>query len=249
MAHMQTLARHAPARGMGHPMVTPEDVLSQLRDLEARHAPLSVRLGNEHEFFNSRLLRMDPSHGWLFLEELMPYQGHLRVAPGQPMHVYAVIGDLGAHFCTEVLHTGEHDGVGFYVLGLPDYMDSEQKRTHFRTPVEQALNSPLTLTNRDGRQFTGRLVDVSLGGLRAHFDLDTPISSRDLLNVKGLTLPGTPPIDCGLQVRFAREEKGKGLRLVGGRFFDLNPEDEQHLLRALLVLEREQSHQHRGAED
>ncbi|MCG5516044.1 MULTISPECIES: flagellar brake protein [unclassified Ectothiorhodospira] len=248
MAQMQTLARHAPAIELGRPMMTADDILSQLRELEARGAPLSVRLGNEQEFFNSRILRMDPSHGWLFLEELVPYQGHLRVAPRQPMHVYAIIGEMGAHFCSKVLHTGEHDGVAFYVLGLPEHMDSEQKRTHFRTPVEQALDTPLTLTNREGRQFTGRLVDVSLGGLRAYFDLDTPIGARELLNVKGLTLPGIPPIDCGLQVRFAREDKGKGLRLVGGRFFDLNPEDEQHLLRTLLLLEREQTH-HGGRRD
>ncbi|ANB01006.1 flagellar brake protein [Ectothiorhodospira sp. BSL-9] len=249
MAQMQTLARQTPAREVGQPMMTPDDILAQLRDLEARHAPLSVRLGNEQDFFNSRLLRMDPSHGWLFLEELKPYQGHLRVAPGQPMHVYAVFGDMGAHFCTEVMHTGEHDGVAFYVLGLPEKMDSEQKRTHFRTPVEHSLGTRVTLTNRDGRQFTGRLVDVSLGGLSAHFDLDTPISAPELLDVKGLQLPGIPPIDCGLQVRFARDDKDKGLRLVGGRFFDLTPEDERHLLRTLLVLEREETQHHRRHDD
>ncbi|MBK1673460.1 hypothetical protein CKO35_09080 [Ectothiorhodospira shaposhnikovii] len=226
----------------GGPDHSRERVIALLRDLEARRASLSVRFEHDQEFYQSTLNRMDPSRGWLFISELTPYQGNLRMAAGQQVHLYAVLKESCLHFRTVLLHSGEHDGEAFYVLSVPSELDREQKRTHFRAPVDDASGTPITLINRDGRPFTGHLMDISLGGLKAVFPLKTPIHARDLLTLTKLNLPGTESVECGVQVRFVSDSRETGQRLVGGRFFGLSPEDEQRLLRGLLLMERERLH-------
>ncbi|EHQ52161.1 glycosyltransferase-like protein [Ectothiorhodospira sp. PHS-1] len=220
-----------------------ESVGTLLRDLEARRASISIRFGQDQEFYHSTLNRMDPSRGWLFLSQLTPYQGNLRMATGQQIHMYAVFNESCLHFRAEVLHSGEHDGEAFHVVSIPTELDSEQKRTHFRAPMDGASSIPVTLVDRDGRQFIGSLVDISLGGLRAVFPLKTPIHAKDLLTLSKLAFSDIELVQCGIQVRFASDDRETGARLVGGRFYDLSQADEQALLRTLLLMERERVHQ------
>ncbi|MCG5501216.1 flagellar brake protein [Ectothiorhodospira lacustris] len=239
----QTTVRTPPPGHPGDRILRQERINALLRDLEARRASISIRFGQDQEFFHSTLNRMDPSRGWLFLSELSPYQGNLRMAAGQQVHVYAVLNASCLHFRAEVLHSGEHDGEAFYVVSMPAELDSEQKRAHFRAPVDDALGTPVTLVDRDGRHFNGNLADISLGGLRAAFPIKTPIHARDLLTLSKLVLSGNEPIECGIQIRFASDDRETGERLIGGRFYDLSQTDEQTLLRALLLMERERVHQ------
>ncbi|MFP4160588.1 MAG: flagellar brake protein [Ectothiorhodospira sp.] len=234
--------RTRPSSSGQRPVEDPDTVLARLRDLEARHTHLNIRLDNEPDFFSSQLMRLDPGHGWLFLEELTPYQGHLRVAPGRTMQVYTLLDGMPLHFKSPVLHTGEHDDTAFYVVGLPESMDDEQKRTHFRTRLADKPHVELVIRDRDGGSYPGRLEDLSLGGLRALLPVGTPIGSGDLLQVEDLTLPGEPPIRCGLQVRCVREDRALGGLIVGGRFFDLGEQEAQRILRELLRLERDHHH-------
>ncbi|WP_200179997.1 flagellar brake protein [Ectothiorhodospira mobilis] len=228
-----------PPSKHGHPHGEPDTILIRLRELEARQTSLHVRLDSEPEFFSTRLLRLDPGHGWLFLEELTPYQGHLRVAPGRIMQIYTTIDGRPLHFQSPVLHTGEHDDAAFYVVAIPETMDEAQKRLHFRTHMAGRSPVELTVQDRDGSEYPGYLDDLSLGGLRALLPGEPPVGRGDLLQVKDLALPGEPPITCGLQVRFARQDAHRGGMLLGGRFFDLEEAEAQRLLRVLLRLERE----------
>ncbi|SEQ11592.1 c-di-GMP-binding flagellar brake protein YcgR, contains PilZNR and PilZ domains [Ectothiorhodospira magna] len=213
------------------------------RQLEAQQALINVRFDGDHEFFHGTLSRMDPSRGWLFLSELSPYQGNLRMAPGQPVHLYGILENQCLHCQTDTLHSGEHDGEAFHVLAMPTTLDSEQKRAHIRARVGGGQGPSITLINEAGRRFRGQLVDISLGGLSAAFSPDTPIHDRELLTVVDLALPGILPIECGMQVRFASDHQQAGERMIGGRFFDLAPEDEQALLRSILIMEREKRRQ------
>ncbi|MCG5513581.1 flagellar brake protein [Ectothiorhodospira shaposhnikovii] len=235
---------HSPPPGSRREHIPRQERINALlRDLEARRASISIRFGQDQEFFHGTLNRMDPSRGWLFLSELTPYQGNLRMAAGQQIHMYAVLNASCLHFRAEALHSGEHDGEAFHVVSMPTELDSEQKRAHFRAPVDDSPGTPVTLVDRDGRQFTGNLVDISLGGLRAMFPLKTPIHARDLLTLSKLAFSDIELVQCGIQIRFASDDKETGTRLVGGRFYDLSQSDEQALLRTLLFMERERVQQ------
>lgn len=242
MLQIPTADPGAPPSEPRHPHGETDTLLARLRELEARQTSLHVRLDNEPEFFSTHLLRLDPGHGWLFLEELAPYQGHLRVAPGRILQIYATLEGSPLHFQSRVLHTGEHDEAAFYVVEIPDSMDDAQKRLHFRTRMSGRPPMELILQDRNGNEYPGYLDDLSLGGLRALLPGQPPIGRGDLLQVKDLTLPGEPPITCGLQVRFAREAAQRGGMQLGGRFFDLEETEAQRLLRVLLRLEREHHH-------
>ncbi|SFM41498.1 c-di-GMP-binding flagellar brake protein YcgR, contains PilZNR and PilZ domains [Ectothiorhodospira mobilis] len=226
----------------GPPHGAADTILTRLRELEARQTSLHVRLDSEPEFFSTRLLRLDPGHGWLFLEELTPYQGHLRVAPGRVMQIYTTLDGTPLHFQSPVLHTGEHDDAAFYVVEVPEAMDDAQKRLHFRTHLSGRSPVELIVQDRAGREYPGHLDDLSLGGLRALLPGEPPVDRGDLLQVKDLALPGEPPFACGLQVRFARQDTHRGGIILGGRFYDLEEAEAQRLLRVLLRLERERHH-------
>ena len=213
-------------------------IRSVLNGLRSQRSLLSARTPQGKGYYNTALLKLDLQGGFLFLDELSPREGHETLATGDEVHIYGVFNGIPAHFACVIEHIGEKDGIAFYRAPLPDTMDYQQRRAHFRAYVGMGMEASLRLRLQDGTQVKGRLQDISLGGFGALLPSRSPVQAMDDITIETLQLPDRNPITGSAQVRHTHPTEGH-LHL-GVLFTKLDPRAERELLRAILELEREQ---------
>jgi len=218
----------------------PRRLTALLQGLRANRTLLSARIGEQAVWHNTALLKLDPDTGDLFLDELSPREGHDQLRVGSVLHVMGVLSGVPTHFSTRILGVGEQRGIAYYRASLPESMNYQQRRATFRAYVGRGLKLMVRLVGEEAGEVSGRLLDLSLGGFGAVLPEDSAMYPLDVVAVASLELPEQDPVSCTAEIRYLQEEYSTPMVRAGFRFMDLNSQTERALLRAILLLEREQ---------
>ncbi len=228
----------------------PYRLVGLLKNLQSKRALLSARVDEGSQYYSTTLLKVDPERERIYLDELVPRTGHDRVEPDSTLHVVGVLDGVPTHFAAQVVSFDTRDGIAFYRARLPEWIDYQQKRAFFRVHIgpKQSLNVRLTRVE-DAALFSGRLLDVSLGGFGCLLPVNSALNKGDHIKVSALELPGKQTITGTAEIRHIHPPRGqlKNSLHIGAGFTALSPQMEQTLLRAILTLERAQISKQRGA--
>jgi len=224
----------------GHEQVTDRQRLIGLLDgLRMQRALLSVRVDERQATYNTALLKIDAPQGLMYLDELVPREGHERLQVGSTLRVTGVLNRLPTHFSSLVLATGVQKGIAYYRASIPESLDYKQRRAFYRAHVPRSQSIVVDLVAPDGQISTGRVVDISLGGFALMLPKHLSIEALNTFEVPALELPGQDPFGCVVQARYTLAEKGEPWIRVGVRFRELGPRERRVLARAILGFERE----------
>lgn len=227
----------------------PNRLIGLLKNLHSKRALLSTRVDESSPYYSTTLLKVDPERELIYLDELVPRTGHDRVQPDSILHVVGVLEGVPTHFSTQVVSFDARDGIAFYRAKLPEWIDYQQKRAFFRVHMGPKLSLGVRVTRvEDAAMFSGRLLDVSLGGFGFLLPVNSSLHKGDHIAVNALDLPSKQTITGTAQIRHIhplRKQLKNSLR-VGAGFTALSPQTEQTLLRAILMLERTQISKQRG---
>lgn len=218
----------------------PRRLVALLKGLKANRTLLSARVDDQTTWYNTALLKLDADTGDIFLDELSPQEGHDRLQAGSALHLTGVLNGVPTDFSTRILGVGEQRGIAFYRAALPVSMNYQQRRATFRAYVGRGLKLTVRLVTQEAGVVSGRLLDLSLGGFGAVLPEDSAVYPLDVVTVEVLELPEQDPISCTAEVRYLQEEYSEPILRAGFRFMDLHAQAERALLRAILLLEREQ---------
>ncbi len=218
----------------------PRRLVALLKGLKANRTLLSARVDDHAAWYNTALLKLDADTGDIYLDELSPREGHDRLQAGSALHLTGVLNGVPTDFSTRILGVGEQRGIAFYRATLPGSMNYQQRRATFRAYVGRGMRLTVRLVSEEARVVSGRLLDLSLGGFGAVLPEDAALYPLDVVTVEALELPEQEPISCIAEVRYLHEEYSEPVLRAGFRFMDLHPQAERTLLRAILLLEREQ---------
>ena len=211
-----------------------------LEGMRASRVLLSARVDEREATYNTALLKLDPGIGAIYLDELSPKKGHEAIRTGSTLRLVGVFNGVPTHFTTLVLGIGIKKGIAFYRAAFPEGLDYQQRRVSYRAYVGRALNLLVNLVAEDGREMTGRLLDISQGGLGVHLPRGSSVRVLDMFRIEALELPGQDPISCTAQIRYTLQEPVEHVLRAGARFVDMHPRDRRALVRAILAIEREQ---------
>ena len=228
------------SRQRSEEVTDPRRVLRMLQDLHENRALLSARFEGEETWYNTTLLRVEGDNRRVYLDELSPDDGHIRVQPGVSLNVLGVLGGVPTRFTLRIAEVGTQDGIAFYQATLPSILEYQQRRAYFRAYVGRGLHLNVHLVDPEQTRLSGRLFDLSLGGFAALLPPDSPLAPLDSVLVESLELPEAEPVSCVADVRYVQQEYTQPLVRVGFQFIELASRVEQSLLRAILHLEREQ---------
>lgn len=210
-------------------------LLKRLKDVRAL---LTVRVPGSDETFVSTVLGVDASHGEFVLDELSPTAGHALLVKSGRAQVQGLLGGVSLRFNLKLGSVGEHRGIAFYRLPLPTRMEYRQRRADFRVRVGFAQQSPVVLKDEENELATGRLRDLSVGGLGASFPIGAAMSAGDTFNCS-IDLPDGGTMGCSIQVCHVETDQEHGELKVGARFVHLEPNQRRLLQRCVTALERE----------
>lgn len=210
-----------------------------LQHLKDTRSVLTIRLQDQDTPFTSAVIDLDPNQGHIILDELLPVEGQRLLRPGTSLNVSTRVRGVFIHFNTELAHTEQTDGVAANAAHLPNPIFYEQKRSHYRVHISLCQQVPIMLEEVDNGPYTGRLINLSVGGLCAAFDPGVKINAGDILPHCAIELAGES-LSCALEIRFAAlDGRHKALR-VGGSFVNLTPAQERIIQHAVNIFEREQ---------
>lgn len=218
-------------------------MLAALRELVNHHALLTVQIddGGDSASYSSLLLKLVRSDGPLLMDALQPESGNQRLQPGTRLHIQARPDGVPVRFTTTLLASREDEGGVSHELALPESINRRQQRANYRFRIPVDMHAHATVQTRDDTTLDGRVVDVSLTGLRLGIKgfLRIPISTGDPLNEGRLQLPNLTPINFRARIRFHHYDRDQRLTLIGMEFQNMAGGDERALARFVTDAQRE----------
>lgn len=218
-------------------------MLAALRELVNHHALLTVQIddGGDSASYSSLLLKLERAEGPLLMDALQPDSGNKRLQPGTRLHIQARPDGVPVRFTTTV-HASREDEDGIsHALALPESINRRQQRANYRFRIPVDMHAQATVQTRDDTTLDGRVVDLSLTGLRLGIKgfLRIPMSNSDPLNEGRLQLPNLAPINFRARIRFHHYDRDQRLTLIGVEFQNMAGADERALARFVTDAQRE----------
>lgn len=134
-----------------------------LRRLQAKRAPLGVRVRSSGDEFRSMLLEVDPHEHRCRLDELHPAAGHAQVRRGTRLLVDARAEGAHTAFGLRVLDIGTERGIHYYTTRLPTRLRYVQRRQHHRVAMQADCEGGVYLLAEHGKVRV-QVTDISAGG-------------------------------------------------------------------------------------
>ncbi|MFM1897082.1 MAG: hypothetical protein RLZZ385_2156 [Pseudomonadota bacterium] len=121
-------------------------------------------------------------------------------------------------------------------VALPTRLVYGQQRQAVRVNLARIEKVPVTLFTGDGKQVTGSVDDISMGGLRARFacNVVSQLEASRLITDCALTLPDTSVIKARVQVLGGIRDTERDTGFMRFRFLELNS-DVELKLEALIL--------------
>ena len=139
----------------------------------------------------------------------------------------------------------KYKGEPAFAVPLPDSVLHLQRRGYFRIKPLTSHPAYLGLTLENDQVLNLKLIDIGIKGLSLQDNLFRLHTAQGKLfeNCK-LTLPANPSLNVNFELRYSASSSsrdGQEFNRVGGRFINLNPNDEFNLQRFINMVQIEQN--------
>lgn len=216
-------------------------IVNLIKQLVDAHALVTVGLPGQDAAYNSAIIAIDTDADTLTLDELTPQDGHERLKTTGHCSVFGRPKGVGVYFEVDIGKFGEENGIAYYRAPLPSLIFYGQKRNHYRVHVGLGTQATLQLGEVPEQALaSGQLRDLSLGGLGAVFPLTSPVDTGMRFGNCTVDLPGVGPIDCELEIRFAKRNEEQRQLIVGAEFVNVTPRQQRAVQRCVYMLERDE---------
>jgi c-di-GMP-binding flagellar brake protein YcgR len=212
-------------------------IIAVLEQLRARHEVLSVSVAGCRTPSTSAILGVNDSRNCFVLDELRVPETHRAFLQQRKAVVEGRLHGMKLRFACHLLKAETEDGIALYEATIPARLQSVQRRAHFRLPLIPDLDIPVTVPGLQGTPATGQALDLSAGGIGVLLQIRTIPSRGEILPGLSISLPQSRPLTATIEVRFARLDSAHHSLRLGGRFVDLNREQERKL--ALFLAEQQ----------
>ncbi|MSQ67302.1 MAG: hypothetical protein EXR83_03785 [Gammaproteobacteria bacterium] len=173
-----------------------------LRRVFNDHALLTIHIAGHPDAYTSAILELVPEQGYLVLDELTPASGHALVLSGTQFHVRGTVEGIALRYTTTVSQIGEHNALPYYQVDFPATIDYPQRRRQYRVTVPSNRGFDVEFRMADGRQLSGELGDMSVGGFCARIRTGVFESLRDAHQraTCRLLVPNAQPIIAEVEI-------------------------------------------------
>jgi c-di-GMP-binding flagellar brake protein YcgR len=251
MEHPATGAATPSAQyaGKTEKIADPVRIGGLLARLKNERALLSVSVSASSELYNSAVLEVHPDRGYFVIDEMSPAEGNRHLQKVSRLRLRARLKGVEVSFEALLESTGKQDGVIYYRLVFPAFVYYHQQRAHYRARVGHAKSIPVQIVRANGKEVTGELNDISIGGIGVRFPSGLPadIARGEEIQRCRIRLSSGEEIACRIEVRFISVGVSGGAnRMMGARFLELSPIQQATIARFVASLDREfarKSHQ------
>lgn len=183
------------------------------------------------------ILAINSDNDYLLLEGIPLPQNRKLPAPRQNVEVRAQFHGEEANFTSQIIEAADLAGKVLLRIKLPETIDYQQRRTHFRVPVEYESPISVTLIHEEEGSLFGVLEDISLGGIAVRVPMGSG-SEKPVAELCLIQLPGGEVFHSELEISNTRPLNEEEVR-IGARFRNPNEAQQRKLERFIRRLERE----------
>lgn len=190
----------------------------------------------------SLILDVDAANGFLLLDELNPATGHEQLLAAGRFQARFTVNGVEISFAGVIDDVSRRDDINLYKVAMPSVVFYHQRRAFFRAHVSLAHTVPVSFTREDvAEEVNGRLHDISVGGVgaRIHNALAHPLTRGEIVPNCIIELPAGTVISSSVEIRYAGKRGAATLIQLGGKFVDLDRQQQKIIERFVTELERE----------
>jgi len=219
------------------------DIIASLKQLRDRRLDLTVRVENQKDTYTCKVL--DVSEQAFLIEDISPRTGIQVLRTAQRFSISARAAGTFAYIeATRVLKWDQERGVPYFHVALPDRMLFQHRRraARYRQPLRVSANGA-SITLFGNTNLVGRIIDISVGGCRAEFDLPAPeaIHNEALFENCAITIPNLLEIHSEIVVRHCHENKHSRSLVCGLELTDMHVTDRRRLEQFIQNISRSAS--------
>jgi c-di-GMP-binding flagellar brake protein YcgR len=225
-------------------ITTPQIIFNLLKRLHDRRAMVNISVPGYREQYLSTLLDVNPEQDYLILDELKIGEGNQRLLKRGQYHFHAVLKGIEISFSNTLEEVGRSGGFNFYRSRLPRAIYYYQRRAHYRAHISLAQSIPVSLSEQTMDHLSGLLMDISVGGIGAQLKTVPKLSldRGDRFSRCLIELPSGIQLATELEIRFIEQKsthRAQQRVRLGGRFLNMDPQQEKTVERFVLKMERE----------
>ncbi len=220
-----------------------------LKALVESRSLLTIILPDFREPVSSAVLEVTAEH--IILDELIPHSANLAFTPGMVFSVTTKLKGIPIKFHSRVDMPGQSsDGITYYACDIPEVVNYHQKRRDYRLPSRGATWPSILVSSineaedpsTDVVSLSGRVTDISMGGVSAEFDALPGWAGKDRTVSCSIELTDGPMLFSRALIRHIRTRvKGRKNRQVhsfGLEFISLNEMNRKQLQHWIFHSER-----------
>ena len=217
-------------------------MVSLLKRLQSARALVSVTIDKDITSYNTLIIDILGKEQLFFLDELSSESAHKAIRKGTKIHFDGRIKGVQVKFVTQVNAIDDSNNIAMYRLPLPEKMLYRQRRRHYRAAVDTEHHLGISIPVPLKQRITGSIIDISAGGFCSKLELSekNTIQEQQAIYDATISLPGHNSITCDIEVRSIRHYPEHGYSLLGGKFLEIEPNQQTHVERIVAMLDRNQ---------
>jgi c-di-GMP-binding flagellar brake protein YcgR len=183
------------------------ETLLRLQQLAQARTFVDVRFPERtNQSYQSLILKVNAEEKYLLIDEFFPGSENALVSPGDEVEITSQRKGMPVRFGTIVqsICLEEEDGMPAYKLKIPDNIEANQRRRHFRVQIDPESGIKVRIPDNEGT--TGLLCtvyDLSHAGIgfSAGGNITGILQESPILIGAKLNLPDGTPIECDIEVK------------------------------------------------
>ncbi|MFL0797880.1 MAG: flagellar brake protein [Cellvibrionaceae bacterium] len=200
-------------------------LLNSRQLLEAQHLQVKTQM-------QTMILDINMAEGYILLDELFPAPTSISLKEGNTLTLRHHNDGNWLQFSVTILHRSSGNGSPFYVVSLPETIETKPRRRSDRAPIDSAELITAKVTSPIRSPWHAAVSDISAGGVSfvVGGNVLDQLSRDSILPRCQLELAPGFTIDVPVQVKHYRFQR-KPLRqtTVSGQFLNLTPQQQQQL--------------------
>jgi len=221
-------ALQGETRDSGEENVTSRSlIVATLHQLKTEHELLCVRVPGCADTASSAILCVKEDQDCYYLDELNLPATHKAFLKKRKAVINCRLQGMEVRLPCHLVKASSDGGIALYKISIPNRMIRVQRREHFRLKLNSGLMVPVTVPRLEGDQATGEAFDLSTGGVGAFIHTKNIPSRGQVLTEVSIALPQSPSFKTNIEIRFARVDDIHHTLRIGGRFVDLNRNQER----------------------
>lgn len=213
-------------------------ILRYLREIRSDNLTLSLSPANLRleRHFTTRILRVEGER--ILLHQLTPGDWREVIHDGERVVVSCQLASGAIRFAAR-LSPLDDGGMTYCLLTLPEKVDRRQLRAFFRVSLLQ-YDARFHASFGDGKSFSGKVLDLSMGGLSCLADPGAAILAKgEVLADCRMAISAMPEVRFEAMVCHAVKINESGAAKIGLKFVALSADGIGTVRRTIARVERE----------